>query len=214
MKTPLRIILALTIVLAGGQAASAQLRAEPPVTVTVTSPANGATVGRTVTFTGTAKPNIGLSVLIDDDVYIPDQDRGTTESREYAPTGTADRNGRFSFTINLDGEAVREAEGGASTAVTPGRHAFVVTELYADDAGQSAPITLTVDDNQRSDAAAETEGILAPTPTPTPSPTASLAPDVKGDFDFNELAKLLLAGALGGLAAYGFHRLYIRRKRR
>lgn len=210
----LKVILPIiTLALAGGSIASAQgLREQAPVTVTVSSPANGVTVGRTITFTGTARPDIGLSVLIDGNVYIPVQDRGESEGRGLSNAGNADANGRFSFTIDLSGQAIKEAEGAAVRAVPAGRHTFVVTELYAPDAGQSQPIVLNVTDGTVDQAEAEAPSVATPTPTATPSPTASpLAADTTGRPDW---VMLVLAGAIGGISAYGFHRLYYRNRKK
>lgn len=211
MKLLVRSLLITALVISGASVVSAQIREEAPVTVQVTSPASGTAVGRTVTFTGTAKPNIGLSVLIDGNVYIPLQDRGTSEGRGLSNAGTADANGRFTFTIDLNGQAVKEAEGAAVQTVSAGRHSFVVTELYAPDAGQSQPITLTVTEGAAEPATAA-EATPTPTPSATPSPTASpLAAGASGEIDWPKLA---LAAALGGLAGYGFNRLYRRRRSR
>lgn len=212
MKTLIRSLLIATLAVSGVSAVSAQgIRQEAPVTVRVTSPANGATVGRSVTFTGTARPDVGLAVLIDGNVYIPPQDRGATEGRDGSPAGSADAGGRFSFTINLSGQAVQEAEGAAVHTVPAGRHSFVVSELYVPEAGQSTPITLTVSDGAATQTEEAATSAPSPTPTPTPSPTASpLALDESGGIDWPKLA---LAAVLGGLAGYGFNRLYQRRKK-
>lgn len=174
-----------------------------PVTVRVDSPTDGATVGRSVTFSGTATVGAGLTLAVDGLSYVDPRDRGPAEERGAATPGTADASGRFSFTVNLNGSDVLVNDQSQSQALAAGSHEFTVYELYAPNSGKSQPVTLMVSDGASTTSQAST----VPTKTPSPSPTVTSAM-VKGTWDASWIIGLLIATLFGGLVGYGSFRLF------
>ncbi|MSU75963.1 hypothetical protein EXS54_00585 [Patescibacteria group bacterium] len=186
--------------------------------VRITTPSNGSVVGRTFVISGTASPDTAVSLTIDGLQYIDPRDRGVSEGRDASNPAVADTSGRFSFTVSLSGSQVVSSGTGQQLPVSGASHQFMVYELYAPDSGQSAPITLTIRDQSAAQSNQTVSDVdVTPSPTASPSPSPSVSPEpakTKDAFDTNRVLGLLAAGVLGGLAAYGLHRVYYRRKRR
>lgn len=181
-----------------------------PVTVTVSQPASGSTVGRSVTFSGTAKPDISLALDIDGVQYLDPRDRPMGDTgREYIPAAVSDANGRFTFTADLSGNSVLIDSNGNRKPLTAGPHTFLLSELYSPVSGKSPDIRLTVQDAAAPARAEQPAATVTPSASPSAVPTAVAASDTKVESATHIepwLAALLAAvgGALIVLLAHRF----------
>lgn len=179
-----------------------------PETLSLSAPRNGASVGRTVTFSGTgAKPDTALYLDVDGISYLDPEDRNDAGAgREFVPAGRSDASGRFSFTVNLEGDrVVREDADSPGKAISDGRHDFRVFEQFVSQPSRSPAVTLTVGSGQNA-VAEKTAG------SPSPTPAAGTA-ETKGASEISPALGLLGAGLLGLLALLVFHRLSPQRQR-
>ncbi len=186
--------------------------------VAVTTPADGATVGRTFVLSGTAAPSAAIGLTIDGRAYIPPAERGRSGG-EGSGTGQADAQGRFSIPIDLNGEAATNDVSGEtvrSSGVADGRHTFEVQEFfYNGQSGQPSMARLTLEVRSAAGAplapvtpkqpaaGAVTPQTPIPTATPTPSPAAEPATVAGSQSERGGVPPLLLLAILTllGLAA-------------
>lgn len=184
--------------------------------VEFSSPANGATVGRSFTLVGETAANCGLGIYVDqfDDAnltfYInPDQrsQYRTNPGTGVGDNGRSDADGRFSLPVDVSGnEAVLPKSNNAAAtfrALPAGRHQFQVRTGLGCEEDAAETITLNVTDG------APAGSVQQPTPvTATASPTAT--PAANSDVAATAVTKdgrkipawvVLTFGALLGVAA-------------
>ncbi len=188
-----------------------------PQNITISSPANGQTVGRVITIAGQANPGAALSVLIDGKSYIDPRDRGTSEPRDAAIPGGADGNGSYSFTINLEGDRVVNNEQGQSSGVSNGSHRLMVIEFYRP--GRSNEISFTVQDGSsntgQSVSQPQPAAATSATPSPSPSPSPVVSPPsamVEGANSVSPWIALLVGGLIGAGLGAAVDRLVLSRR--
>ena len=193
---------------------------EDAVRHTITSPANGVTVGRTFALAGTIKPTRGyqqyISVQIDGEYYVDPKNRNfdpNNTTQEYF-TALTDLQGNFNYTIDLSGEHVTEQyvynmanNGSTSTrirhGVTAGAHKITVG--YYGPCSDAGELALTVKEDAPKAAAPVVQYTEAPKPTPTPSASPSITPTPEAVADSTGKkippAWWVVFGVLGGVAS-------------
>lgn len=220
--TALSVITAGTVFFAGAVAAQ-DIRSEVeayPQTITINSPSSGTSVGRSVTFSGSAKPDTSLGVLIDGKQYLDVRDRQSSdEGRDYY-SFKSDGTGQYSFSLDLNGSSVVMDPGGTRQALPAGTHTFMVHEMYAPTGGRSPLLQLSVTDGpsgattrgsgqtNRPAVASGTSATASVSPLATPSAVVSALPaaEVKG-FSISPPIVLGLLTLLGVLLVTFIHRI-------
>ncbi len=200
------LIAGLTVfaVLSGGDSVVAQQAA----TITVDTPADGATVGRTFALSGTvSRGGGGLQLKIDGLSYLPPDLRTesgeVTEGVNFGETPAGATNVAFSEPVDLNGAAVVSGGGLDRRPVTTGTHRLQVCQALGPAAGCSPEVTVTVSDEVTATA-------TTPPTNATLSPSANPAA-VRTVVSLTDLLPVLAAALLGGLTGYGVYRLRQRR---
>jgi hypothetical protein len=206
----LRLAAVAVTVLIGGPTATVQAGS-----VSVTHPSPNASVGRSLTVTGSSGPETGLEVQIDGQRYLNPADRIQTSAREYANVAVSDGTGRFTFTLDFNGPSVVQDANGQRHGLVPGNHQFVVHETMAPNAGRSAAVSFTLVDPQPPVAShpdsQHTGATQLSASSPAASPSAGPKPRIGAQSKTTRTAPgvwiMLAAGLLGIGAVTAAHRL-------
>ena len=204
IKRPAHITALAIAILAGASTAIAQQSTD----IRIATPADGATVSRNFTLSGTSSQGGGsLQLKVDGLSYIPTNLRGDSGSiTEGVNLGeTANQaNAPFSLNVDLNGSSVVSSGGTNRQPVGDGPHKFQVCQGFGPASGCSPVITVTVGTQAVS-------STTTPTPTPSTSPSPSASPLPKEKEASSELIPVLISAALGALFGYGAFRVFSRK---
>lgn len=117
----------------------------------IDDPANGSTVGRLVTLTGTTAENCQVSVTVDNGLtYVPVASRGEANLAQLAQAnaipaaGQSDENGDFAFELDLSGDRPVISSAGQVATIPAGEHSFSVGPSGCDEASAHPAASFSV----------------------------------------------------------------------